>query len=46
MIYAELGRLPFQAVKKYNIIAYWAKLLSTDSIILKQCYLELLQKLS
>ena len=38
MIYAALGRLPLQAVRKYKIIKYWAKLLSTDNIILKQCY--------
>ena len=39
MIYAELGRLPLQAVRKYRIIIYWAKLFSTDNIILKQCLL-------
>ena len=32
MIYAELGRLPLQAVRKYKIIKYWAKLLLTDII--------------
>ena len=32
MIYTELGRLPLQAVRKYKIIKYWAKLLSTDNI--------------
>ena len=42
MIYAELGRLPLQAFRKYKIIKYWAKLLSTDNIILKNCYLEML----
>ena len=42
MIYAELGRLPLQAGRKYKIIKYWAKLLSTDNIILKNCYLEML----
>ena len=42
MIYAELGRLPLQAVRKYKIIKYWAKLLATDNIILKNCYLEML----
>ena len=42
MIYAELGRLPLQAIRKYKIIKYWAKLLSTDNIILKNCYLEML----
>ena len=42
MIYAELSRLPLQAVRKYKIIKYWAKLLSTDNIILKNCYLEVL----
>ena len=42
MIYAELGRLQLQAVRKYKIIKYWAKLLSTDNIILKNCYLEML----
>ena len=31
MIYAELGRLPIQAIRKY-ITKYWAKLLSTDII--------------
>ena len=42
MIYAELDRLPLQAVRKYKMIKYWAKLLSTDNIILKNCYLEML----
>ena len=42
MIYAELGRLPLQSVRKYKIIKYWAKLLSTDNTLLKNCYLEML----
>ena len=40
-MYGVLGRLPLQAVRKYNIIKYWAKILSTDKIILEQCYLEI-----
>ena len=42
MIPAEFGRLPLQAVTKYKIIKYWAKLLFTDNIILKNCYLKML----
>ena len=42
MIYAELGRLPLQAVRKYKIIKYWAKRLSTTNIIINNCYLEML----
>ena len=38
MIYAQLGRLPLQAVRKYKIIKYLAKLLSTDNIILNRIY--------
>ena len=43
MIYAELVRLPLQAVRKYKITKYWGKLLSTNHIILKHCYLEMLK---
>ena len=42
MIYSELGRLPLHVIRKFKILKYWVKILSTDNCILQQCYQEML----
>ena len=42
MIYSELGRLPLPVIRKFKILKYWVKILSTDNCILQQCYQEML----
>ena len=49
MIYAELGRLPLHAIsmiRKFRLIKYWGKLLSTENCILKECYIQLLNSIN
>jgi hypothetical protein len=38
MMYLELGRYPLRVYRTFNIIKYWAKLLTTNNCILKACY--------
>ena len=42
MIYSELGRLPLHVIRKFKILKYWVKIVSSDNCILQQCYQEML----
>ena len=42
MIYSELGRLPLHVIRKFKVLKYLVKILSTDNCILQQCYQEML----
>lgn len=42
VLYFEVGRLPLSIIRKFIIMKYWCKLLTTENTVLRACYVDML----
>lgn len=45
LVYNELGRLPLHIIRKIRIIKYWLKLRSSNNIIMRACYNDMISNI-